>query len=411
MTVKNKKPEIRFKGFGEEWKERNWKDSVDISTNMVDPKTGEYDKLPHIGPGNIESFTGRLLDNVLKVSESNLISGKFLYNKGEIIYGKINPQLAKYIIAPSEGLASADSYILNSKNGVEQKFLYTVLQTNDFYKYSVSVSARTGMPKINRDELNVYNYTTPEFEEQAKIGTFFQNLDSLITLHQRKYDKLTTVKKAMLEKMFPKDGADVPEIRFEGFTGKWENKTFGALMEIASASRVHKNEWTKSGVPFFRSSDIVSAYKGLNNDKAFISFELFKELAKKSGYVQEGDLLVTGGGSIGVPYLVRNNEPLYFKDADLLWFKKSESINSDFLYMFLTSPVFTKYINSVTHIGTISHYTIEQAKSTPFKLPKKDEQAKIGTFFQNLDSLISLQKRELEKLKNIKKSFLERMFV
>ncbi|MCQ2011302.1 restriction endonuclease subunit S [Sporolactobacillus sp. STSJ-5] len=156
---------------------------------MVDPKTGEYDELPHIGPGNIESFSGRLLNNVNNVAEDKLISGKFHFNAGDIIYGKINPQLGKYVYASYEGLASADTYVLNAKNGINQKFLYTMLQTRDFYKYSVSVSMRTGMPKINRDELNMYNFNAPSEEEQIKIGTFFQTLDQTIALHQRELKK------------------------------------------------------------------------------------------------------------------------------------------------------------------------------------------------------------------------------
>ncbi|HAH24361.1 MAG TPA: hypothetical protein DCL77_11510 [Prolixibacteraceae bacterium] len=195
-------PEIRFKGFTEPWEVHNWKESVDISTNMVDPKTGEYDDLFHIGPGNIESFSGKTYDNILKVKDSNLISGKFYFKKGDIIYGKINPQLAKYIIAPFEGLASADAYVLNTKNGVAQNYLYVIIQTSDFFKYSVSVSTRTGMPKINREELNVYNFLAPNIMEQQRIGTFFKHLDHLITLEHKELDKLKNIKKACLEKMF-----------------------------------------------------------------------------------------------------------------------------------------------------------------------------------------------------------------
>jgi type I restriction enzyme, S subunit len=204
MLPKNGKdiPEIRFKGFSGAWEEKNWEETVDISTNMVDPKIEKYNDLFHIGPGNIESFSGRIYDNVLKVKNSNLISGKFHFKKDDIIYGKINPQLAKYIIAPFEGLASADAYVLNAKNGAVQNYLYVILQTSDFYKYSVSVSSRTGMPKINRDELGVYNYLAPNVIEQQKIGTYFQNLDKLITLHKKELDKLKNLKKACLEKMF-----------------------------------------------------------------------------------------------------------------------------------------------------------------------------------------------------------------
>ena len=112
-----------------------------------------------------------------------------------------------------------------------------------------------------------------------------------------------------------------PEIRFKGYTDDWEEKTLGNLFEITSASRVLKNEWTASGIPFFRSSDVVSDYKKTDNIKAFISHELYKKLSTISGCVQKNDILVTGGGSIGIPYLVKTNEPLYFKDADLLWLK------------------------------------------------------------------------------------------
>jgi len=195
-------PEIRFKGFSGEWEERSWCDTVDISTNMVDPRNNQYGELLHVGPGNIESFTGRFYDNVLRVKDSNLISGKFYFNKGDIIYGKINPQLAKYVIAPFEGLASADAYVLNTKNGVVQSYLFTVLHSEDFYKYTVSVSSRTGMPKINRDELSIYSYMAPNEHEQTAIGNYFQKLDALINQHQQQITKLTNIKQAFLRKMF-----------------------------------------------------------------------------------------------------------------------------------------------------------------------------------------------------------------
>ncbi|QII81047.1 restriction endonuclease subunit S [Jeotgalibaca arthritidis] len=196
-------PELRFRGFNESWEQSKWIDTVDMSTNMVNPKTGEYDNLPHIGPGNIESFSGRLLDNVKSVKEDNLISGKFKFYSGDIIYGKINPQLAKYVHIDFEGLASADAYILNSKKGMVQEFLYTILQTKNFYNYSVSVSMRTGMPKINRDELNQYNFLSPsKSEEQIKLGDLFKKIDETIALHQRKINGYQQFKKSLLAKMF-----------------------------------------------------------------------------------------------------------------------------------------------------------------------------------------------------------------
>lgn len=197
-----KVPEIRFLGFSGDWEQCKWNDTVDISTEMVDPTTGEYDDMPHIAPGNIESFTGRILDNVKSVKEEKLISGKFRFRPGDVVYGKINPQLGKYFYANSDGLTSADAYVFNAKNGITQKFLFSLLQTEEFFKYSVSVSKRSGMPKINRDELNAYNFLAPGEQEQERIGSFLLNIDNLITLHQRKIDELKELKKGLLQQMF-----------------------------------------------------------------------------------------------------------------------------------------------------------------------------------------------------------------
>lgn len=203
----------------------------------------------------------------------------------------------------------------------------------------------------------------------------------------------------------------VPKIRFVEFSGVWNEKAMGALFPITSAARVHKNEWTKSGVPFFRSSDVVSYFKGKENTKAFISVELYEALSAKVGRIIKGDLLVTGGGSIGIPFLVKNDEPLYFKDADLLWLKVGDSVDSHYLYTFFSSAPFRRYLKSISHIGTIAHYTVEQAKATPITLPCDSvEQTKIGKYFRELDSLLGLHQRKHDKLLELKKAMLQKMF-
>lgn len=203
---------------------------------------------------------------------------------------------------------------------------------------------------------------------------------------------------------------NVPEIRFKGFSGEWMEHNLGELIDIRSAARVHKEQWTETGVPFFRTSDVVSIYKGQENAKAFISYDVYKELTGKIGKVSSGDLLVTGGGSIGIPFLVPNDEPLYFKDADLLWFKNDQKFDGYYLYTFLFSKAFKKYIKSISHIGTIAHYTIEQAKATPIKKCERAEQTAIGNTFQKLDNLINQHQQKHDKLSNLKKAMLEKMF-
>lgn len=201
-----------------------------------------------------------------------------------------------------------------------------------------------------------------------------------------------------------------PKLRFPEFTDEWQMKKLGDLFEIKSASRVHKDEWAKSGVPFFRSSDVVARFKGEKNTDAFIPMELFEKLSSKSGRIRKGDLLVTGGGSIGIPYLVKSNEPLYFKDADLIWIKHSVHVAPFFLYSFLVSPKFRRYLRSISHIGTIGHYTIEQAKMTPMPLASIEEQEKIADFLTALDERIAVGEQKLKLLEDYKRGVMQKIF-
>jgi type I restriction enzyme S subunit len=202
---------------------------------------------------------------------------------------------------------------------------------------------------------------------------------------------------------------NVPEIRFNGFFEDWDENYLGGLIDIRSAARVHKEQWTEAGVPFFRTSDVVSIYKGKKNTNAYISQEVYQGLSDKIGKVKKGDILITGGGSIGIPYLVPNEDPLYFKDADLLWLKNDKKFDGNFLYTFFFSAPFKKHIKSISHIGTIAHYTIEQAKATPINTCDDKEQTQIGNTFQKLDSLINRHQQKHDKLSNIKKTMLDRM--
>ena len=201
-----------------------------------------------------------------------------------------------------------------------------------------------------------------------------------------------------------------PRIRFKGYTNDWEQRKLGDVTELKSASRVHKGEWTDSGVPFFRSSDVMAAINGTTNEKAYISEELYQRLSSASGKLEEGDVLVTGGGSVGNPYIVPNNEPLYTKDADLLWIKNQGRFHPYFLYEYFFSPTFRTHLSSISHVGTIAHYTITQLSETPICLPDIEEQIKVGEYFEFLDHLITLHQRKCEQVKKLKKYMLQKMF-
>lgn len=201
-----------------------------------------------------------------------------------------------------------------------------------------------------------------------------------------------------------------PKLRFPGFSGEWEVKKLGELFVIKSASRVHKDEWATSGVPFFRSSDVTAQYKGEKNEKAYISQDLYEKLCAKSGRPEKGDILVTGGGSVGIPYLIQSNLPLYFKDADLLWIKHSNDFVPFFLFLFLATPKFRRYLNDISHTGTIGHYTIEQAKATSFAFPGINEQEKIAGFLTVVDERVVTMEKKVGLLKKYKKGVMQKIF-
>ncbi len=202
-----------------------------------------------------------------------------------------------------------------------------------------------------------------------------------------------------------------PKIRFKGFTEDWEQRKLGDLMDVTSVKRIHQSDWTESGIRFLRARDIVAEYKNEEiDDKLYISEEKYNEYSLISGKVQLDDLLVTGVGTIGIPYLIRNNKPIYFKDGNIIWFRNNNKINGNFLYYSFTGNKIQTFINEKAGIGTVGTYTIQSGKETPIMLANRNEQIKVSEFMLRIDNLITLHQRKYDKLVKIKSSLLEKMF-
>ena len=186
-----------------------------------------------------------------------------------------------------------------------------------------------------------------------------------------------------------------PRCFLGSFDFSWEQRKLGDMMNVTSVKRIHQSDWTDSGVRFLRARDIVAAAKNEEpDDYLYISKEKYEEYSALSGKVGVSDLLVTGVGTIGVPYLVRNLEPLYFKDGNIIWFQNSDKIDGKFLFYSFSAEQIQGFINESAGIGTVGTYTIESGKKTPISLPNQIEQAKVGEYFQQLDNLITLHQRE-----------------
>ncbi len=187
-----------------------------------------------------------------------------------------------------------------------------------------------------------------------------------------------------------------PILRFKGFTDAWEQRKLGELMEIGSVKRIHMNEWKTSGVPFFRARDIVAKFINKKiSDPIYISNETYNNNVLKNGKVKKGHLLITGVGTIGIPYLITDNAPIYFKDGNVIWLKNNNH-NGRFLFYFFTTKYFRNYLFKITGTGTVGTYTIENAKKTPISIPKIKEQIRIGKILNVLNNLIVLYERKYQ---------------
>ncbi|WP_316932986.1 restriction endonuclease subunit S [Listeria monocytogenes] len=191
----------------------------------------------------------------------------------------------------------------------------------------------------------------------------------------------------------------------------WEQRELGELMNVKSVKRIHQSDWTDKGIRFLRARDIVSASKGkAPSEYLYISRKIYEEYSKISGKVENGDLLVTGVGSIGIPMLINHDEPLYFKDGNIIWFQNMKYINGEFFYYSFISYSIQKFIRDSAGTGTVGTYTIDSGRKTPIYLSNNNEQEKIGSFFKLLDNTIALHQRKLDALKLMKKAFSQQIF-
>ena len=291
------------------------------------------------------------------------------------------------------------------------EFTNALLNTSRFEE-EIAMNMGATINQITGYMFSKMEFKVPYLDEQKKIGEYFEKLDHLITLHQRKYDKLQVLKKAMLEKMFPKNGSSVPEIRFKGFTDAWEQRKLGEVVERIT----RKNENLESTLPL-----TISAQYGLINQNEFFD----KRIASKdvSGYflVRNGEFAYNKSTSSDAPWGAIKRLDRYesgvlstlyivFKILD------ERKTSSDYIVTYYNTDLWHKGIQAIAAEGARNHGLLNVAPADFFEtnltMPKNyAEQQQIGSFFQQLDHLITLHQRELEKLQNIKKSMLEKMFV
>jgi len=393
MTENRKTPKLRFKGFTDAWEQRKLGDVADIVGGGT-PSTA----ISEYWDGDIDWYAPAEITNQIFVNSSQKkITAEGLNNSsakmlpvGTVIFTS-RAGIGKTAILTKEGCTNQGfQSIIPHKDELDSYFIFS--RTDELKQYGETIGAGSTFVEVSGKQMTNMIISIPTtMVEQRQIGTYFRNLDNLITLHQRKLDRLKNIKKSMLDKMFPKDGEVVPEIRFKGFTDAWEQRKLGEIADRYDNLRipVAANLRISGSTPYYGANGIQDYVDGYTHEGEFI-------LVAEDG---ANDLKNYPVKSVKGRIWVNNH-------AHVLQGKNEIADNK-----FLAFAISQADIESLLVGGGRAKLNAEALMEINLLLPEKQEQVSIGNYFVNLDNLITLHQRKLDKLKNIKKSMLDNMFV
>ena len=391
------KPKIRFKGFDDAWEQRKLGEISEFNPKAVLPDVFEY--------VDLESVVGTEMIAHKTTEKANAPSrAQRLAQTGDLFFQTVRPyQKNNYLFEKSDTDYVFSTGYAQMRPKIDGYFLLSSVQTEQFVKTVLDRCTGTSYPAINSNDLAEMTVNIPVKQEESKeIGDYFRNLDNLITLHQRKCDQVKELKKYMLTKMFPQNGAKVPEIRFDGFTDDWEQRMFSELY-------VKSNEKNDGSIGMdknitvatmqFKEDVKVSTDEYLKTYYTFnigdIAFEGHQSKEFRYGRFVENDI---GNGIVSHIFVVFR--PI--KEYDLHFWKYA--INNETLMQ--------RILSKSTKASTMMHDLVtNDFLNETFLVPSLDEQKKVGGFLNNLDHLITLHQSKCENLKNLKKYMLRKMFV
>ena len=382
MTEQAKVPAIRFAGFTDPWEQRKFVDFVEASgiRNKDNLQLESYSVSNDRGfvPQDEQFENGGTMRDADKTAYWIVEPGSFAYNPARINVGSIGYQSTRKNV-----IVSSLYEVFKTDRSCDDRFLWHWFKSSLFTKQIEMLQEGGVRLYFFFDKLQKSEIWMPNVDEQRIIGQQFDQLDSLITLHQRKYDKLVVFKKTMLEKMFPKDGESVPEIRFAGFTDPWEQRKFSDIVDVCSGKDYKHLE--EGPIPVYGTGGFMTSVdEALSYDRDAVG------IGRK--------------GTIDKPYLLK--APFWTVDTLFYAIPKSD-MDLEFVHCSFLN-VDWKSKDESTGLPSLSKEAINE---TIALVPSFNEQSRLGEFFSDLDSLITLHQRKLELLQNIKKSLLDKMFV
>ena len=410
MAEKAKKPAIRFSGFTDAWEQRELGMVGSFYYGHSCPKWSvtEDATTPCIRYGELYTKFGTIVDRVF--SYTSMPSEKLRFSKGtEVLIPRVGEDPMDYnhcTWLSLKGIAIGEMIsVFNS----DQNPLFMAIMFNATLRQEFAMRVEGGsVTNLYFEKLKNIEVKYPLISEQQKIGQFFQSIDRLITLHQRKYDKLTKIKKSMLEKMFPKNGSNVPEIRFSGFSDAWEQRKLEMLASFSKGSGYSKNDILPAGTPIILYGRLYTKY-----ETNISVVDTFADAKAGSVYSRGGEVIVPASGEtaedISIASVVERKGVILGGDLNII--TPNTGLNPTFLALTITYGNAHNDLSRFAQGKSVVHLHNSDLKVADIPYPSEKEQQKIGMFFRGLDQLITLHQRELDRLQKIKKSCLEKMFV
>ncbi len=411
MAENTKKPAIRFKNFTDPWEQRKLSEIGEVITGST-PSTqhSEYyseDGIPWVTPTDITENV--ISDTPRKLSSLGAQLGRVV--PAETILVTCIASIGKNAMLANTGSFNQQiNGLVPNKQKYDPYFLLT-----ESYHWSVKMkreAAAGTMQIVNKNEFSSIETFVPGLPEQQAVGRFFKEIDNLITLHQRKYDKLLNIKKSCLEKMFPKNGSNVPEIRFKGFTDPWEQRKLEDFGTATGGTSI-ESEFSEDGKYKVISIGSYSENSEYNDQgiRAVESEKVLKRVLTKGDLTMILNDKTASGNIIGRVLLIEKSGVYVYNQRTERIEINHDEYDSLFIYEMLNAPNIREKIIKQAQGNTQIYVNWSGVAATDYMVPKIDEQIKIGQYFSSLDNLITLHQRELEKLQNLKKACLEKMFV
>lgn len=409
------KPIIRFKGYQDDWEQRKVTDLGEIYIGLVTTMTEHYTDKGHLLIRNSDIKDGyfEFGENPIYLDEEFSEQNKSrMHQLGDVITVHTGDIGTSAVIGENEVNSIGFATIVTRPNQeiLDSNYFATYLNTDTHKQWAISMATGDGRSNYNLKDYTKLVVPIPEIEEQKKIATCIVNLNSLITLHQRKCDETKRLKKYMLQKMFPQNGEKVPEIRFSGFTDDWEQRKLGDIGKARSGVGFPDAEQGGvTGIPFFKVSDMN--LDGNENEMTVANNYVTAEQIAVHRWSPITELPAIFFAKVGAAVMLNRKRlcrfPFLLDNNTMAYSLSSTKWDADFAKALFG----TVDLTSLVQVGALPSYNARDVESMEIYLPSLLEQEQIGGFFKQLDTLITLHQRELENLQNIKKFMLGKMFV